>query len=274
MMGAGVFGKGVGEALTAWAGRGGGSSYARKRTMTRLANYNKSKFGWGDEAAAGSDRRWLRSMGPEAEEGKWRVMDPSSPLPKRKGGRIQTGRVKAPENFRFGLSDNGTVRPPSSPYRHGQNVNGDRPLGPGSVGGASVASKGKFDMKALMGYAGEGALAGAVVGGLNPMGDDGMLRGAAKGAVLGGLTGGAAGYRGKDMFKIASKGNHAGFIGGGRVAYAYGTDPATALGMSASIATLGGVAGGLIGGSGRKKRNTVIQSNSWSQGTHPQYYGG
>jgi hypothetical protein len=116
-------------------------------------------------------------------------------------------------------------------------------------------------------------LAGGVVGGLNPMGDDGMVTGAVKGAALGGLMGAAAGHFGKGLNYSASKGNHAGSVGGGRANYTYGSgDEAKQYG--ASLATLGGVGGGLIGGSGRKKRNTVIQSNGWSQGTHPQYFGG
>lgn len=142
--------------------------------------------------------------------------------------------------------------------------------GTSSTPAAAGASGG---VSQLLANAGAGALAGGVVGGLNPMGDDGMLTGAVKGAALGGLMGAAAGHFGRGLSNTATKGNHTASIGKGRASYSYaGGESAREYG--ASLATLGGAAGGLIGGSGKKKRNTVIQSNSWSQGTHPQYFGG
>lgn len=125
----------------------------------------------------------------------------------------------------------------------------------------------------LIANAGAGALAGGIVGGLNPMGDDGMLTGAVKGAALGGLMGAAAGHFGRNATGATVRGNQALVMGGGRAGILSNSE-AGMKSYSASLATLGGAAGGLIGGSGKKKRNTVIQSNSWSQGTHPQYFGG
>lgn len=117
-----------------------------------------------------------------------------------------------------------------------------------------------------------GAAVGAILGGLNPAGNDGLMGGGMGGAMVGASMGGLAATA--NSFFNGSGNNY--LSKGGRLMPNPITDTSVKpgkLGVAMSVGgVVGGLMGGLIGGSGRGKRHTSIDSNGWSQGTHPAYF--
>lgn len=118
--------------------------------------------------------------------------------------------------------------------------------------------------------AGIGAAMGALTGGFNPAGNDGFLAGAVKGAAIGGIAGAVAGSAfADDAAEMLTKGGTGVRLNKGRVSLQKGGE---AFSFTPRLAGVAGGAAGFMGGSG--KRNTTINSNGWTKGTHPMYFGG